>query len=153
MKNLQGFLSAALVVSSFRVLDKLDGEDGPEREVRILYGEGDRYACWVDIPAAAIVWHALAPPDGALAAAPAASAALADPTPHTPAEQPDPAGDGSGFAVTTANVNAAYNAAAAGSVEPAEESAPGEVDVGADASGACAPEAGLPAEVAQLAGG
>ena len=41
-------------------------------------------------------------------------------------------------------------------MEPAEESAPGEVDVGADASGnggAYAPEAGLPAEVAaQVAG-
>ncbi len=51
MGNLQGFLSAALVVSSFHVLDKLGGEDGPERVVRILYGEGDRYGCWVDIPA------------------------------------------------------------------------------------------------------
>ena len=30
----QGFLSAALVVSSFHVLDKLGGEDGPERVVR-----------------------------------------------------------------------------------------------------------------------
>ena len=157
MGNLQGFLSAALVVSSFHVLDKLGGEDGPERVVRILYGEGDRYGCWVDIPAAAIVWHALALPDGTPAAAPAASAAPADPAPRTASEQPDPVGDGSDFAVTAADANAAYNAAAAGLVEPAEEAAPGEVDVGADAGGdggASAPEAGLPAEVAaQLAGG
>jgi hypothetical protein len=52
----QGFLPSALVVGSFHVLETTrDG--GLERFVRILYGEGDRYGCWVDVAADAIVWH------------------------------------------------------------------------------------------------
>ena len=27
--------------------------------MRILYGEGDRYSCWVDVQADAIAWHEL----------------------------------------------------------------------------------------------
>ncbi|KAK9830983.1 hypothetical protein WJX81_005385 [Elliptochloris bilobata] len=145
----EGFLSAALVVSSFHVLDKLGGEDGPERMVRILYGEGDRYGCWIDIPAPAIVWHALDPPDGTPDGAPAASAApaVSNPTlPHAPAAAV--------LAATAANALAAAKAAAAA------EAAQGQVAEGAGEmdeagwGGAGAPEAGLPAEVAaQLAGG
>ena len=198
----QGFLSAALVVSSFHVLEKLGGEDGVERvvrpppcalsccfesnvgawewqqivrfrffttqawptrdvceQVRILYGEGDRYGCWVDIPAPAIVWHALAPPDGTPAAVPAASAA---PVPPQGA---------------TALQATAADAVAAAWAKLGEDAVPGEVDVreadvkgpdagvngtDEDAAGveegrggsADAPEAGLPVEVAaQLAGG
>ena len=122
--------------------------------MRILYGEGDRYGCWVDIPAPAIVWHALAPPDGAPAAALAASAAPVPPLPSTAAD-----------------------AVAAAWAKLGEDAVPGEVDVReADVKGpeagvngteegavgmdegrggsAGAPEAGLPVEVAaQLAGG
>jgi hypothetical protein len=32
------------------------------RTVRILYGEGDRYGCWLDAVASNIVWHELADP-------------------------------------------------------------------------------------------
>ena len=127
--------------------------------MRILYGEGDRYGCWVDIPAPAIVWHALAPPDGTPAAAPAASAAPVPPQ---------------GAAALQAT---AADASAAAWAKLGEDAVPGEVDVREadveapetgvngteeDAAGvegglggsADAPEAGLPVEVAaQLAGG
>ena len=57
--SLQGFLQTALVVSSFHMLD-IEAADGVvERTVRILYGEGDRYGCWLDVLAANIVWHEL----------------------------------------------------------------------------------------------
>ncbi|KAK9834907.1 hypothetical protein WJX81_007705 [Elliptochloris bilobata] len=58
----EGFLDSALVVGSFHVVDRM-GEEGPERAVRILYGEGDRFGCWVDVAAEAIVWHAIGEPD------------------------------------------------------------------------------------------
>ena len=127
--------------------------------MRILYGEGDRYGCWVDIPAPAIVWHALAPPDGTPAAALAASAAPVPP--QGAAALPSTAAD----------------AVAAAWAKVGEDAVPGEVDVREadvkrpeagvngteeDAVGmeegrggsADAPEAGLPVEVAaQLAGG
>lgn len=31
--------------------------------MRILYGEGDRFGCWLDVAAEAIVWHPLGGPD------------------------------------------------------------------------------------------
>jgi len=53
--------------------------------VRILYGEGDQFGCWLDVVADAIVWHALGEPDAgaglppaALAARPAGAGAHAD---------------------------------------------------------------------------
>lgn len=59
---MQGFLQTALVVSSFHVLDMAAGDGMVERTVRILYGEGDRYGCWLDVLAANIVWHELSDP-------------------------------------------------------------------------------------------
>ncbi len=57
-------------------------------QVRILYGEGDRFGCWLDVAADAIVWHALGDPDaGATLPAPAAAppgADLAPARPHAP---------------------------------------------------------------------
>ncbi|BDA41016.1 hypothetical protein COCOBI_01-6710 [Coccomyxa sp. Obi] len=53
----EGFLKTALVVSSFHVLPR-DGEPGATL-VRIFYGEGDRYGCWLDINTESIVWHKL----------------------------------------------------------------------------------------------
>ena len=57
-------------------------------QVRILYGEGDRFGCWLDVPADAIVWHALGAPDaGATLPAPAAAppgAGLAPARPQAP---------------------------------------------------------------------
>ncbi len=48
-------------------------------QVRILYGEGDRFGCWLDVAADAIVWHALGAPDaGAMLPAPAAAPPGAD---------------------------------------------------------------------------
>ncbi len=32
-------------------------------QVRIFYGEGDRFGCWLDVAADAIAWHALGSPD------------------------------------------------------------------------------------------
>ena len=58
----QGFLQTALVVSSFHVLD-IEAADGVvERTLRILYGEGDRYGCWLDVLVDNIVWHELSDP-------------------------------------------------------------------------------------------
>eukprot|EP00884_Botryococcus_braunii_P008167 jgi/Botrbrau1/17351/Bobra.0015s0095.1 len=54
----EGFLDTALVVSSFHVGRQGDGEP---LQLRILYGEGDRYGCWLDIPTRNIVWHPLSP--------------------------------------------------------------------------------------------
>ena len=34
--------------------------------MRILYGEGDRFGCWLDVAAQAIVWHALGEAGAAL---------------------------------------------------------------------------------------
>ena len=65
---LQGFLQTALVVSSFHVLDIAAADGVVERTVRILYGEGDRYGCWLDIVASAIVWHELSDPAAMLPA-------------------------------------------------------------------------------------
>lgn len=56
---LQGFLQTALVVSSFHVLDTVASDGMAERVVRILYGEGDRFGCWLDVALDAIVWHRL----------------------------------------------------------------------------------------------
>ena len=58
----QGFLQTALVVSSFHVLDIEAADSYVERTVRILYGEGDRYGCWLDVAADNIVWHELSDP-------------------------------------------------------------------------------------------
>ncbi len=55
----QGFLQTALVVSSFHVLEQTAADGVVERSVRILYGEGDRFGCWLDVAAEAIVWHEL----------------------------------------------------------------------------------------------
>ena len=65
---LQGFLQTALVVSSFHVLDITAADGVVERTVRILYGEGDRYGCWLDIVASNIVWHELSDPTAMLPA-------------------------------------------------------------------------------------
>ena len=59
---LQGFLQTALVVSSFHVLDMRAADGVLERTVRILYGEGDRYGCWLDVLADNIVWHPVSNP-------------------------------------------------------------------------------------------
>ena len=59
---LQGFLQTALVVSSFHVLDLRAADGVAERTVRILYGEGDRYGCWLDVLADNIVWHPISSP-------------------------------------------------------------------------------------------
>ena len=57
---LQGFLQTALVVSSFHVLPKEGHAQTPaDTFIRIFYGEGDRYGCWLDIDTRSIVWHAL----------------------------------------------------------------------------------------------
>ena len=61
-RALQGFLQTALVVSSFHVLDMEAADGVVERTVRILYGEGDRYGCWLDVLADNIVWHELSDP-------------------------------------------------------------------------------------------
>ena len=45
-------------------------------QVRILYGEGDRFGCWLDVAADAIAWHALGEPD--------AESLLPQPGPSTP---------------------------------------------------------------------
>ena len=65
---LQGFLQTALVVSSFHVLDIVAADGVVERTVRILYGEGDRYGCWLDVVASNIVWHELSDPAAMLPA-------------------------------------------------------------------------------------
>ena len=44
--------------------------------MRILYGEGDRFGCWLDVAADAIAWHALGEPD--------ADSVLPQPGPSTP---------------------------------------------------------------------
>ena len=55
---LQGFLKTALVVSSFHVLPKPHEAGGPaENTLRIYYGEGDRFGCWVDTDMRSIAWH------------------------------------------------------------------------------------------------
>ena len=59
---MQGFLKTALVVSSFHVLPKEGSSDAEASFVRIFYGEGDRYGCWLDIDTDTIVWHELRPP-------------------------------------------------------------------------------------------
>lgn len=53
------------MVSSFHVLEQEAADGALERSVRILYGEGDRYGCWLDVAADAIVWHEL-PGEGGL---------------------------------------------------------------------------------------
>ncbi|KAK9818993.1 hypothetical protein WJX81_003370 [Elliptochloris bilobata] len=59
----EGFLSSALVVSSFAVLDlEVRGGGGSERVLQVLYGEGDRFGCVLDIPVDRIVWHAVDAP-------------------------------------------------------------------------------------------
>ncbi len=75
--RVQGFLQTALVVSSFHVLDTTANDGVAERVVRILYGEGDRYGCWLDVAADAIVWHALKGGEGAEAAQQGARGAAA----------------------------------------------------------------------------
>ncbi|KAK9841053.1 hypothetical protein WJX81_008184 [Elliptochloris bilobata] len=87
----EGFLDSALVVGSFHMLDRL-GEEGPERVVRILYGEGDRFGCWLDVAADAIVWHALGEPDAGAVAPPS--------VPPVPAG--NPAAGTAAFAAATA---------------------------------------------------
>ena len=58
--TLQGFMQTALVVSSFHVLPKPHQARGPEDTMlRVYYGEGDRYGCWLDIDMRNIVWHRL----------------------------------------------------------------------------------------------
>ena len=60
--SLQGFLQTAMVVSSFHVLPKEGGAQTPaDTFVRIFYGEGDRYGCWLDIDTRYIVWYQLEP--------------------------------------------------------------------------------------------
>lgn len=59
----QGFLQTALVVSSFHVLEQIAADGVVERSIRILYGEGDRFGCWLDVAADAIVWHELSGED------------------------------------------------------------------------------------------
>lgn len=59
--TLQGFLKTGLVVSSFHVLPKEDSEEPGAAFVRIFYGEGDRYGCWLDINKETIVWHEVPP--------------------------------------------------------------------------------------------
>lgn len=59
---MQGFLKTALVVSSFHVLPKEDergaaAATAAEAFVRIYYGEGDRYGCWLDVDVKSILWH------------------------------------------------------------------------------------------------
>ena len=70
---MQGFLQTALVVSSFHVLDMEAADGVVERTVRILYGEGDRYGCWLDVLAANIVWHELSDPAAVPASQPGAT--------------------------------------------------------------------------------
>lgn len=41
-------------------------------QVRIFYGEGDGFGCWLDVAAGAIVWHALGSPDAGSASLPRA---------------------------------------------------------------------------------
>lgn len=53
----QGFIKTALVVSSFHVLPRENSSDPSAAFVRIFYGEGDRFGCWLDINTDAIVWH------------------------------------------------------------------------------------------------
>lgn len=50
-------MKTALVVSSFHVLSRGDKGNPSAALVRIFYGEGDRYGCWLDINADTIVWH------------------------------------------------------------------------------------------------
>ena len=38
--------------------------------MRILYGEGDRFGCWLDVAVEAIVWHELGAPDASAALPP-----------------------------------------------------------------------------------
>ena len=54
-----------------------DGVAG--RTVRILYGEGDRYGCWLDVLADNIVWHPISNP----AEIAPAGMALGQPAPNT----------------------------------------------------------------------
>ena len=42
--------------------------------MRILYGEGDRFGCWLDVAVQAIVWHALGAPDAGAALPPGSGA-------------------------------------------------------------------------------
>ena len=69
---MQGFLQTALVVSSFHVLDMEAADGVVERTLRILYGEGDRYGCWLDVLADNIVWHELSDPAALPASQPGA---------------------------------------------------------------------------------
>jgi hypothetical protein len=55
--GVQGYLDAELAVSSYHVVEGLYG-----RVLRVLYGEGERLFCWIDVATEAIVWHALAAP-------------------------------------------------------------------------------------------
>ena len=41
------------------MLEQHLAEGGSERVMKILYGEGDRYGCSLDVAADAIVWHEL----------------------------------------------------------------------------------------------
>ena len=48
--------------------------------MRILYGEGDRFGCWLDVAAQAIVWHALDAPDEGAALPPGRGLPLSGPS-------------------------------------------------------------------------
>ena len=41
------------------MLEQTAADGVVERSVRILYGEGDRFGCWLDVAADAIEWHEL----------------------------------------------------------------------------------------------
>ena len=47
-------------------------------QVRILYGEGDRFGCWLDVAAEAIEWRELGEPDAGAVSPPAAPPAAVD---------------------------------------------------------------------------
>ena len=64
---MQGFLQTALVVSSFHVLAKdKQTSDPADTFLRIYYGEGDKFGCWLDMDVRQIVWQKL---DASLASA------------------------------------------------------------------------------------
>lgn len=45
------------------MLEQIAADGVVERSIRILYGEGDRFGCWLDVAADAIVWHELSGED------------------------------------------------------------------------------------------
>ena len=75
------------------MLDLRAADGVAERTVRILYGEGDRYGCWLDVLVDNIVWHPISNPAEMAPGQPAPDAQQVRCYPQcAPADEPDAGG-------------------------------------------------------------